>query len=216
MEPENVADNRFGKVNPGGCIKINGKLREAVTDPVTKEYLFESELRALYTGGNGSIAGVFDTVNGTEDPQIVGLVSFDSLEEKEALPKIECLPLLKFPSGYSSEESPCTMICLALKKMNGQYQRVGLIGLFRMHGIVEIRKIVRIFGIIHLTIFIGTTKPGTKLRRERFPFSKHNGGMDLLYILLDFGDRAAFMTYTPVYLYAKNGMRVVDMLHDVK
>ncbi|CAI6090750.1 unnamed protein product [Clonostachys chloroleuca] len=106
MEPENVADNRFGKVNPGGCIKINGKLREAVTDPVTKEYLFESELRALYTGGNGSIAGVFDTVNGTEDPQIVGLVSFDSLEEKEALPKIECLPLLKFPSGYSSEESP--------------------------------------------------------------------------------------------------------------
>ncbi|CAG9988069.1 unnamed protein product [Clonostachys byssicola] len=139
IKPENVADNPFGKVSPGGCIKITGKLREAVTLPITKEYSFEHGLRALYTGGNGSIAGVFDTGNGSEDPQIVGLVSFDSLEEREALPKIECLPILKFPSGYSSEESPCTMICLALKKVNGQYQRVGLIGLFRMHRIVEIR-----------------------------------------------------------------------------
>lgn len=140
IEPENAADNPFGKVNPGGCIKTTGELREAVTRPVTKEYRFQSELRALYTGGNCSIAGVFDTVNATKDPQIAGLVISDSLEERGALLTIECLPILKFPSGCSSEESPYTMICLALKKVNGQYQRVGLIDLFRMHGIGDIRN----------------------------------------------------------------------------
>ncbi|KAF4997876.1 hypothetical protein FDECE_11958 [Fusarium decemcellulare] len=136
-EPENPQLNPFGKVKAGAFLTVRGKLKEAITGPTRYAYRFEDRLMGLPTGDDTDlVAGVFDATNTNilEHSKLVGLITFDVLQDRCAFPKILCLPVLKLDPSWDSR---VTMICLALTRDGDKYQRIGFVGIFRPRRVIE-------------------------------------------------------------------------------
>ncbi|VUC23538.1 unnamed protein product [Clonostachys rosea] len=112
-KPTSKANGPFGKVAPGGFLKLEGPIKRAKVRPASNE---------LY----GSwVSEVVDA----ENDKIVGSIYLDNQPDKSQSFEIWCLRILRF--AFSARCSYETLCLGLVRNGEGCYRRVGLVGLFK-------------------------------------------------------------------------------------